>query len=177
MKAVLKPIEVVFLQPETACSGMQSEGTVLLGQHWMIVQHGKSNTATLCSRCRLGTDPDAFNPSAMPEHHLQRRHTGRGHSCTRETQQQRCLTAQRLCLLPWPLPFSATVTYGVCSLSFFRKCALEQLPSLPVPGWLPPPQVSSKTNPSAWQHFLQLRSSLEQRQTPGQPGNRNKLCE
>lgn len=66
MKDVLKPIEVVFLQPETACSGMQSEGTVLLGQHWMIDQHGKSNTATLCSRCRLGTDPDAFNPSGCP---------------------------------------------------------------------------------------------------------------
>lgn len=31
--------------------------------------------------------------------------------------------------------------------------------------------------PSAWQGFLQLQSSLEQRQTPGQPGNRNKLCE
>lgn len=41
MNAVLKPIEVVFLKLKTACSGMQHGSTMLLGQHWMTVQHGK----------------------------------------------------------------------------------------------------------------------------------------
>lgn len=90
--------------------------------------------------------------------------------------------------------YSARVTEGLCSLSSLgneqwnSSPAFQYLSDSVHPRWaLRPIQVHprapgvkpswTRVLPAAWQHFLQLQSSLEQRQTPGQPGNRNKLCE
>lgn len=126
----------------------------------------------------------------------QRRETGRGHSCTRDTQQAAQVPDSPGAELA-SLPSSITEPQGPKGFAPYHPLGNVQWNSSPasqylgdslLPRWaLRPTQVHPRAPeakpswmralPSAWQRFLQLQSSLEQRQTPGQPGNRNKLCE
>lgn len=85
----------------------------------------------------------------------------------------------------WPKGFAPYHPLG--NVQWNSSPAFQYLGDSLLPRWaLRPTQVHprapgakpswTRALPSAWQRFLQLQSSLEQRQTPGQPGNRNKLC-
>lgn len=143
--AVLKPIEVVFLQPGTALYALRCSLKVQscwdnIGQSlvqriqiwWRFVQ-----TAV------WEWNPGACNPVSHPEHHLHRTQADRGHSYTRDQAAELPGSSE---------PMFAQQLKGSAPSHSFIKCAVvqgtgPQSYSSKVLGDTFLPQVSSKTKP------------------------------